>query len=305
MTVSTTPRSGAEFRRRFRGFTAPMALVASALLLMAGCNTTATGGEPSDGGSSAASPSSPAENIDPAVALACETFWGDPDYGNRLIRDVLDRAATATTDGTGDPYFYSLAADDITETFANTPDEARAVADALAGWFRDQAPQGATADTAKPLIDDVASLCAPSSPGATWFLQADGAAGTKPAALVCADIFDTPNTYYAFGNSNVLTSNMFRLVGLGPAWIPTERMGDVEWTRDFLATQGSLADDPAVAAAIAEVQAPLDDALAGNQNSPGVGRQLESLGQACGNAGYRAPYSLTDMDETTEGDGLA
>lgn len=270
-------------------------------LLAAGCSAVGPAAapaptDPSSTSTATAPESAPAADPDPETARACQAFWGEPDYRTRLVRDVLDRIATASEGGAGDPYFYSLTAEDITEMFERAPEELRAAADDLAAWFGEQAPQGADPASARPLLEGVARACADVSISAQWFLTPDGDPGTKPSALVCADVFDTPSTYTQFANANVLTSNMFALVGLTGRTVPADRMDDVEWTADRLTREAELADDDAVAEGLIAVRAPFDRALGGDMNPGGLQQPLEQLADACGAVGYDANVTPPEGD---------
>src|SRR5699024_3232859 len=141
---------------------------------------------------------------DPALAGTCGEFWGDPEYTDPLSRVVLDRAATAQGSGGSDPYFYAMTGDDIDATFEGAPAGAQEAATGLADWFRSEPEQGEDADLAafESAWDGLAAACADVSAAAVWTVE-PGADGTKPATLVCADVFDTPGTLTHFANANV------------------------------------------------------------------------------------------------------
>ena len=311
-------RPRAEIRRALRG---GVALLGAALLL-AGCSGAADGPDPAggaDGGgaptagsadpetsaastaesSGAAEPSGTAEpsasadasatGDEVALAAACTTFWGDPDYIDPVSRQVLSRAATAAESGPADPAFYALTGDAVETAFADAP-TAEPAATELAAWFRTQPERGAEADSDafRSAWEGVAALCRDHSAAAAWALGPVGE-GSKPAALVCAGIFDTPGTLTHFANANVLTSNMFKLVGLGPREVPADRMGDVEDTSELLAAEIAAVDDQAVRTALVQVRAPFEDALDGDTRSAGLGEPLTGLAAACEQSGYAAP----------------
>ena len=117
-------------------------------------------------------------------------------------------------------------------------------------------------------------------------------------------MFDTPQTLTHFANANVLTSNMFQLVGRAPRTVPADRRDDVEATAQQLDAEIDAVDDDAVRAALAEVRAPFADALDGDLHSDGLQQPLEKLGAACGDAGYDAgtgPAGPDDMELLTDG----
>ncbi|MBP2410745.1 hypothetical protein [Brachybacterium fresconis] len=285
-------------RRRVRAISALL----GASMLLAGCST-AGGGDPEETSRAAPGATGPAatdaSTAEPELADACRTFWGDPDYTAPLSRVVLDRAATAPEAGPSDPYFYATTGDEIEMTFAEASADAQAAATDLAGWFRSEPEQGQDADldAFAAAWDAVAASCAGSSAAASWALH-PGDDGTKPAALTCADVFDTPGTLTHFANANVLTSNMFKLVGLSPRTVPADRMEDVQDTSDLLAAEIAAVDDDAVRTALTEVRAPFQDALAGDLRSDGLRGPLTDLGTACEAAGYASP----ELDETDGGE---
>ncbi|MGP5126684.1 hypothetical protein ACTXKL_09120 [Brachybacterium tyrofermentans] len=281
-----------------------LALLAATLLL-AGCAAES----PATGTSSPAEPSTTAEpsSADPALAEACAEFWGDPDYRSPQSRVVLDRAATAPQAGPSDPFFYAITGDDIDATFEQATGEAQDAVAALSDWFRTEPEKGAEADVEsfQEVWRGLAGVCASSSAAAAWTLEA-GDDGTKPAALVCADVFDTPGTLTRFANANVLTSNMFKLVGRSPQTVPSDRMEDVQATDDLLAAEIAAVDDAGVRGALTAVRAPFQDALEGDTSSDGLQEPLEGLGAACNAAGYSSPDSgeIDNGDPAAEDEGL-
>ena len=227
---------------------------------------------------------------DPALGAACGAFWGDPDYTAPLSRTVLDRAATAPQAGPADPFFYVMTGDDIDTTFQEAPASAKESAAVLSDWFRTQPERGteADADAFRAAWEGVADSCSDVSAAASWAV-APGADGTKPASLVCAEVFDTPGTLTHFGNANVLTSNMFKLVGLSAREVPAERMDEVEKTAELLTAEIVAVDDAAVTDALEQVRAPFQDALEGDLWSEGLRQPLNALGAACTDTGYSSP----------------
>ncbi|WP_253705409.1 hypothetical protein [Brachybacterium sp. P6-10-X1] len=277
-----------------------------ASLLLAGCSV-AGGGDPEETSTAAPGESGPAAadattTAEPELAAACQQFWGDPDYTAPLSRVVLDRAATAPEAGPSDPFFYATTGDEVETTFAEAPADAQAAATDLADWFRSEPERGPDADldAFAAAWDGVAGACADSSLAATWALG-PGEDGTKPAALTCADVFDTPGTLTHFANANVLTSNMFKLVGRAPRTVPADRMEDVQDTADLLSTEIAAVDDEAVREALIQVRAPFQDALDGDTWSEGLQDPLTELSTACDAAGYAAPeLGETDGGEPAE-----
>lgn len=251
-----------------------------------------------------------AEAPDPALAASCGEFWGDPEYVAPLSRVVLDRAGTAAQIGPSDPFFYAMTGDDIDAAFDDAPEGAVTAAATLSDWFRTQPEAGTDADLGdfRTAWQQVAGACAEVSAAAAWAVE-PGPDGTKPATLVCADVFDTPGTLTHFANANVLTSNMFKLVGLSPRAVPADRTEDVQATADLLSAQIDAVDDPEVAAALQTVRAPFTDALDGDTWSEGLRDPLTELGAACETAGYASPEpgeiddAESDDTESDEDDG--
>ncbi|WP_422116948.1 hypothetical protein [Brachybacterium sp. UNK5269] len=261
--------------------------------MLSGCTATAD----APGRSGTTGPVEASATPDPALGAACAEFWGDPDYTDPLSRVVLDRAATAADVGPSDPSFYALTGDDIEAAFAQAPAVARTSAGVLADWFRTEPEQGAEADRAgfRAAWEGVAGTCQDVSAAAGWVV-APGADGTKPATLVCADVFDTPGTLTRFGNANVLTSNMFKLVGLEPRQVPADRTEDLQATADLLAAEIAAVDDGAVRAALEPVRAPFQQALDGDTWSEGLRGPLTELAAACDAAGYSSPETGEIID---------
>lgn len=241
-------------------------------------------------------------SADPALAAACGDFWGDPDYRAPQSRVVLDRAGTAAQAGPSDPLFYAMTGDDIDETFADAPAEAVAAGEELSEWFRTQPESGADADldAFRAAWQQLAGACAEVSDAAAWTVE-PGDDGTKPATLVCAQTFDTPGTLTHFANANVLTSNMFKLVGLSPREVPAGREQDVRDTADLLSAEIAAVDDEAVRNALDQVLAPFLDALEGDTWSDGLRGPLSELGTACEAVGYSSPEIGEDGDGTVVG----
>ncbi|WP_226832001.1 hypothetical protein [Brachybacterium sp. FME24] len=267
------------------------------VLVLAGCTTAA--GDPEQTTGPEVARTAESTTPEPALAAACEEFWDDPDYTAPLSRVILDRAATAPDAGPSDPFFYAMTGDDIEAVFDSAPEGAQQAATELADWFRSEPEQGAEADRDgfRAAWEGMAGACADASVAAAW-AQQSGEDGTKPAALTCADVFDTPGTLTHFGNANVLTSNMFKLVGLSARTVPSDRSADVQATADLLAGEIAATDDDDVRAALEQVRAPFQDALDGDAASEGLREPLTQLGTACDAVGYSSP----DPGEIESGD---
>lgn len=251
----------------------------------------------SSGGGTEATSSAP-PSAEAASADACATFWGDPTYATPLSRDVLDRAATAAANGPDDPAFYAMTGDDIDAGFAHADSGTRDAAQPLAAWMREQPRRGQDADMDAFVSSwrDLAAACAPHSAAATWASGA-GETGTKPSALVCADIVDTPSTLTVFANANVLTSNLFKLVGRAPRTVPADRMAEVRAADQLLTEEIGAAEPGAVRDSLEDVRAPLRDALKGDLHSDGLQGPLDRLADACTDADYFVPPSGEGDDE--------
>lgn len=277
------------------------------MLLIAGCANGAGGASGgSDRGAEGPTRSSPspAATLDPGTASACQAFWGDPDYTDPLSRELLDRAATAADAGPDDPGFYAMTADDLEAAFESAPSDAQQAVAPLADWFRTQPERGTDADmdAFRTAWTATAKLCAPGSAAAAWAV-APGKDGTKPAALVCADITDTPGTLTSYRNANVLTSNMFKVVGLYPKSVPAKRMDDVRATDELLAKEIAAVDDDGVREALTKIRAPFRAAIDGNMWSEGLREPLKEFGGACSHVGYEIPPMDDGSGQGDEGDG--
>lgn len=279
-------------------------MTAAAAVLLAACTGTGTGTEVTTSPGADPGPTTTASAAaDPALAAACGEFWGDPDYTAPLSRVVLDRAATAPEVGPSDPFFYAMTGDDVDAAFADAPEGARTAATDLAEWFRTQPERGQDADldSFRTAWQGLATQCAEVSAAASFAAQPEQDTA-KPAALVCADVYDTPGTLTHFANANVLTSNMFKLVGLSAQQVPGDRLEDVQATADLLGREIDRVDDDAVRAALEQVQAPFQQALEGDMWSEGLRDPLAELGTACDSAGYSAPETGELDDEPTDDD---
>lgn len=289
---------------RFVAVRSGVSLLGAALLL-SGCTTAGRGPEqpsseqsPAGAGASASSTTAVTDAPDPALVQACIAFWGDPDYTDPLSREVLDRAGTAPEAGPSDPGFYAMVGDDIDALFDGAPQAAEQAAETLGDWFRTEPEQGVAADrdAFRRSWEALAGSCEQVSVAASWAL-APGEDGTKPAALVCAEVFDTPGTLTPFADANVLTSNMFKLVGLSAREVPVDRMEDVRATSELLTAEIDAVDDDDVRAALEKIRAPFADALDGDTSSAGLQAPLDELSAACTAAGYSSP----DLGETENG----
>ena len=292
-------RSGHSRSRALTG----IAAFAAAAALLGGCTDPAPDPTPgagvSDGGGAAPGDPTADPAAEAALETACTEFYGDPDYTAPLSRVVLDRAATAPDVGPSDPFFYTMTGDDIDAVFADAPEDLGQAATALAEWFRTEPEHGQDADRDgfRDAWEGLAAACQGASTAATWIIE-PGEDGTKPAPLVCSRIYDTPSTLVHFANANVLTSNMFRLVGLGGRSVPAERMDDVQATEDLLARESAAVDDEAVRAGIDAVRVPFQDALQGDMWSDGIQQPLDQLAAACRDVGYDVPAVVEDEDNS-------
>ncbi|MDN5901146.1 MAG: hypothetical protein L0H74_13900 [Brachybacterium sp.] len=261
-----------------------------AVVLLGGCTAAGRGADPSPSDAATNSPTMQETADEEALSGACTVFWGDPEYVDPLSRTVLAHAASLPEVGPSDPDFYALTGDAIDTAFETAPASAQDAAAVLSDWFRTEPARGADADrdAFRSAWEGLAGSCQEVSAAARWAV-APGEDGTKPAALVCADVFDTPGTLTHFANANVLTSNMFKLVGLHPRAVSADREQDVRDTADLLAAEIAAVDDAAVRTALEQVRAPFEDALNGDTWSEGLDGPLAELGTACQAAGHSSP----------------
>lgn len=303
-TTLITLESGTGFRCRSRRRRALAALAATVLTAgLAACDASGSSGtttQSSDGvASDAGAVTAPV--LDAGSEASCLDFWGDPDYQDTVSRTVLDRAATARAEGADDPMFYALTGDDVDAVFEQAQGDVDAAASELAGWFRSEPERGQEADLDAFVgaWESLAAACAPASQAALW-ASGQGEDGTKPGALVCADITDTPSTLNVYANANVLTSNMFDVVGLYPRTVGEDQMDLVRGTDEILAREIAAVDDDAVRSALEEIRVPFRNAIDGDRNSPGLQESMRTFGDACGAAGYDIP-PMTESGQDEEG----
>lgn len=279
---------------RFACAAGSLALVLSA----AACDSV----QPAPASPSAAPATSSAQQADmgPATEYACQQFFGDPDFSAPAANEILAMGANALEEGARDPEFFASNAQSVNEVFAEA--ESSAVKEAAAGvaqWFTSEPAKGEKADldALEASYRSLANECAPVSVGAAWESGTRSEAGTKPAALVCSHMAIQPQTFTHFRNSNVLTSNMFKLVGLGPKNVEKKNLDRVEQTNALLEEQKKLVDDPAVRDAIGALQKPFQDALDGDRESSGLKKPLVEFGQACDAAGFPGAVELSQTAE--------
>lgn len=212
-------------------------------------------------------------------------------------------AASVRQVGAEDPAFFTSVSGTIEQTFAEASPEVREAASGLGSWFTAESAKGEGADLEAfaAAYAGVASACAPTSVAAAWHVE-PGADGTKPAALVCAEIAVQPQTLSHFHNANTLTSNMFDLVGLAPRQVRPADIEQITATNALLETQRVAVDDDGVRVAIAEVQRPFQEAIDGDLASPGLRDPLGTLGVACDAAGYSGAVDVPAHGESDEDD---
>lgn len=272
------------------------ALAAGVVLVAAGCQGGSFGqGTPS---TSSTQPSASAEQeLDPATEHACHQFFGDPDFAAPAGNEVLAMGANALEEGDSDPEFFASAGQNVKDSFAESQNPSvQEKAAAVAEWFEREPARGADADldALKGAYHDLAASCAPASVGAAWESGQKSDEGTKPAALVCSHMAIQPQTFTHFRNSNVLTSNMFKLVGLSPRTVKKSDMDAVEQTNALLEEQKRLVDDEGVRSAVAELQTPFQNAMNGDRQSPGLREPLTEFGKACDAAGFPGAVELSE-----------
>lgn len=242
--------------------------------------------------------------VGPATEYECQQFFGDPDFAAPAANDILAMGASSLTQGASDPEFFAGTADTVTQAFAESESASvKNAAEDLAEWFRSEPAKGENAnlDSLESAYRELAKQCAPASVGAAWESGELNEDGTKPATLVCSQITIQPQTFTHYRNPNVLTSNMFYIVGLYPRTVVPEDLETVKNTLAQLEEQARLVDDDAVREALIEVEQPFRDALDGDMNSPGLREPLTKFGQACDAAGFPGAVELSSGEGNEPG----
>lgn len=229
------------------------------------------------------------EAMNELMSIACQTFFGDENnYQYSVSQDLLSNAGSAKYDNIQDPALFDFTIESMNEIFDET-EEAES-SDKLINWLKNEAIKGKDADldAFESDFNNLAAGCSDYSVAADWidFDESDKP-GTKPATLVCSEIFNMPMTLKVYYNQNVLTSNMFKDAGLHPRDMSNADKDQLERTRDYLTEQAELVDDDAVRDGLLNIRKPYDNALDnGNYWSDGMDMLLDPLEDACIASGY-------------------
>lgn len=261
-------------------------------LLIAGCSPTEnTPPEttPASASETVETPSKTDNVMEELTNASCQSFFGDDNnYQYSLSIDVLANAGSAKYDNIKDPALFEYTTESIDELFINTKIEEQS--DKLVNWLQNEAIKGNEADLTlfESAFVNVAADCSEYSTAADWIaFDKSDEKGTKPAALVCSEIFNTPMTLKVYFNQNVLTSNMFKDAGLYPRDMSNADSGQLERTRSYLSEQSELVDDPEVKEGLLNIRKPYDNALDnGNYWSEGLKELIVPLEDACIASGY-------------------
>ena len=277
VTRRLTVEGGTGFRCRLR-HTCMTAVVGTALgaLLLAGCSSPRGASPAPSAGSGAASTTASATAPDSASAQACTAFYGDPEYRSGAARDVLVSLGATSVGAPDDPTLLGMTADDVDSTFDKAGGRIGESGRALAEVLRKAGAAGGTldADGAQRAWKAVATACAPASVAAA-FAAGVAAPHSKPAALSCSAIVDTPQSLTALRSPNVLSAQALdAAAGKGPR----QRRVDVS---SLLATEVDAAKDPAVKSAIGALRSAVDATSYADAT-----KALGTLGEACTWAGY-------------------
>lgn len=227
--------------------------------------------------------------ISELTSSSCQTFFGDDvNYQYSLSIDVLANAGSAKYDNIQDPDLFDITAESMEELFVKTKIEEQS--DELVSWLKNEAIKGKDTDLTafESAFVNVAAECSDYSVAAEWIaFDKTDEEGTKPAVLVCSEIFNTPMTLKVYYNQNVLTSNMFKDAGLHPRDMSNTDKEQLERTRDYLTEQAELVDNEAVREGLLNIRKPYDNALDnGNYWSDGLDTLLDPLEDACIASGY-------------------
>lgn len=176
-------------------------------LTLTGCVTTTI---PVDGGSEPPTSTAPATAEAPPVDVSvCEQFFSTPNYEASLFYQVLSV--------TGDDVVTTVDQDveravaDLADQGAETRDPLATIAAAAGGT--------ATVEKLAGAVDDLGVACGDLGVTAAAYATGHGEDGGKPDIMTCNDMLSKPQTIDVFGNSNVLPSNAFKLVGMSGSWV--------------------------------------------------------------------------------------
>lgn len=215
-------------------------------------------------GAPSASPSAAPDPADERLLATCSSFFEDPDYSASLFFEVQ-----ASADGE---------ASDLDRDVAQRVRDLDPDLDVL-----DTVARGAVGEVPgedlNAALTSLADMCGAAGNETAQHAMGTDTPKTKPASMVCADVLSRPQTLGAFGNANVVPSNLFKVVGLGPAWV-----GDLDLAGAVhaeLSSQMDASADPHLSELIGGIRQPLDDALNGDRNSPGIRQPLDELTAYC------------------------
>lgn len=259
--------------------------------LLAGCSSTETvPPETTPPPSKTVESSSETNNaLKELTASSCQSFFGDDvNYQYSPSIEMLANAGSAKYDNMKDPELFNITVENIEELFENT--EVEKQFDELLNWLKNEAVKGSEADLGifEEKYKNLAEGCSDYSVAADWVnIDESNKPGSKPAALVCSEVFATPMTLKVYYNQNVLTSNMFKDAGLYPKDMSNTDKEQLERTRDYLTEQAEMVKDERVRGGLLNIRKPYDNALDnGNYWSEGLDTLLDPLEDACINSGY-------------------
>lgn len=223
------------------------------------------------------------------TASSCQSFFGDDvNYQYSPSIEILANAGSAKYDNMKDPELFNITVENIEGLFENT--EVEGQFDELLNWLKNEAVKGSEADLElfEERYKNLAESCSDYSVAADWVnVDESNKPGSKPAGLVCSEIFATPMTLKVYYNQNVLTSNMFKDAGLYPKDMSSSDAEQLKRTQAYLTEQSEMVDDDAVRNGLLNIRKPYDDALnQGDYWSDGMNELLKPLENACIDSGY-------------------
>ena len=229
------------------------------------------------------------QKLNDITSAACQDFFGDDkNYQYSLSSDLLSNAGSAKYDNMKDPGLFAITSESMDELFKETKVEENSKS--LIEWLKNEAVKGSDADLGlfEEEYKKLADGCSDYSVAADWVnVDESNKPGSKPAGLVCSEIFATPMTLKVYYNQNVLTSNMFKDAGLYPKDMSSSDSEQLKRTQAYLTEQSEMVDDDAVRNGLLNIRKPYDDALnEGDYWSDGMDELLKPLENACINSGY-------------------
>lgn len=196
-------------RRIFRG-----SLLALCAVSLSGCVTTTIETGPPEGSTTPSEVTTTAEE-GPDLAV-CEGFFGTPSYEGSLFYRVLSSA--------GDDTVTSVDKD-VSDAVENLGADTKEVSGPLS-VIADAAAGTASRDDLAQAVDDLGVACGDLGSETAAYATGHGEDGGKPVSMTCSDMLSKPQTIDVFGNSNVLPSNSFRLVGMSGSWVNDPAKGE-------------------------------------------------------------------------------